>query len=85
MWRSCTICVVKTKALISSAVTMQLICTFVFAYAKSRSSLDAAHLMSYLRFRMATDNELGTSATDTRNMFKYRLPDSWGTSNCIPK
>ena len=29
---------VKTKALISSAVTAQLICAYVFAYAKSRFS-----------------------------------------------
>ena len=30
--RNCTIKVAKTKALISSAVTAQLICMFVFAY-----------------------------------------------------
>ena len=34
----CTIRVAKTKALISFAVTAKLICAFVFAYAKSRSS-----------------------------------------------
>ena len=34
----CTIYVAKTKALISCAVTVQLICAFVFAYAKSRFS-----------------------------------------------
>ena len=32
----------KTKALISSAVTAQLICVFVFAYAKSRFSHNEA-------------------------------------------
>ena len=32
----------KTKALISFAVTAKLICVFVFAYAKSRFSHDAA-------------------------------------------
>ena len=32
--RNCTICVAKTKALISFAVTAQLICACVFAYAK---------------------------------------------------
>ena len=31
-----TICEAKTKALISCAGTAQLICAFVFAYAKSR-------------------------------------------------
>ena len=30
--RNCTICVVKTKVLISCAVTAQLICAYVFAY-----------------------------------------------------
>ena len=30
----CTILIAKTKALISCAVTAQLICVFVFAYAK---------------------------------------------------
>ena len=36
--------VVKTKALISCAVTAQLICVFVFAYAKSSFSHYAAYL-----------------------------------------
>ena len=35
----------KTKALISFAVTAKLICYFVFAYAKSRFSHDAAHII----------------------------------------
>ena len=35
----------KTKALISCAVTAQLICGFVFAYAKSRFSHDVAHII----------------------------------------
>ena len=36
--RECTICVAKTKVLISCAVTAQQICAFVFAYAKSQFS-----------------------------------------------
>ena len=36
--------VAKTKTLISCAVTAKLICTFVWAYAKSRFSHDAAQL-----------------------------------------
>ena len=43
----CSIYVVKTKALISFAVTVKLICIFVFAYAKSRFSHDAAHFMQH--------------------------------------
>ena len=38
--------VAKTKALISFAVTAKLICVFVFAYAKSRFSHDAAHMIT---------------------------------------
>ena len=37
--------VAKTKALISCAVTAQLICAFVFAKAKIWFSHDAAHLI----------------------------------------
>ena len=40
----CTIHVAKTKALISCTVTAQLICVFVYAYAKSQFSHDAAYL-----------------------------------------
>ena len=42
----CTIRVAKTKALISFAVTAKLICVFVFAYAKSRFSHDAAQCVN---------------------------------------
>ena len=35
----------KTKALISFAVTAKLVCVFVFVYAKSRFSHDEAHLV----------------------------------------
>ena len=40
----CAICVAKTKALSICAVTAALICGFVFAYAKSWFSHDAAHM-----------------------------------------
>ena len=46
--RDFTIRVAKTKALISFAVTAKLICVFVFAYAKSQFSHDAAHLFPYI-------------------------------------
>ena len=42
--RDFPISVAKIMALISCAVTAQLICIFVFAYAKSRFSHDAAHM-----------------------------------------
>ena len=42
--------VVKTKVLISFAVTPKLICAFVFAYAKSRFSHDAAHILNFNSF-----------------------------------
>ena len=45
----------KTKALISFAVTAKLICAFVFAYAKSQFSHDAAHIrLFHLRALQAT-------------------------------
>ena len=40
----CIISIAKTKALISCAVTVQLICAFVFAYAKIRFSHTEAHM-----------------------------------------
>ena len=42
--RSSSICEVKTKALISFAVTAKLICAFVFAQAKIRFAHDTAQL-----------------------------------------
>ena len=45
MKRKCTICVAKTKALISFADTAKLICTFVFAYANCWFSDAAAQLL----------------------------------------
>ena len=44
-YKNCTIPVAKTKALISCAVTAQLICAFIFAYAKCWFSHDAAHMV----------------------------------------
>ena len=38
----------KTKALIRFVVTAKLICVFVFAYAKSWFSHDAAHFESWI-------------------------------------
>ena len=42
--RDCTIHIAKTKALISCAVTPQLICVFVFACAKIRFSHNGAQI-----------------------------------------
>ena len=47
--RNCTNYVAKTKTLISFAVTAKLICVFVFTYAKSRFSHDAAHMVKLFR------------------------------------
>ena len=44
----CTIFLVKTKALIICMVTVQLICAFVFAYAKNRSSHDSARILLHV-------------------------------------
>ena len=45
--RDCSIYVAKAKALISYVVTTQLICGFVFAYAKSRFSHDPAQIAKH--------------------------------------
>ena len=42
--RDCTIPVAKTKALISFAVTVKLICAFVFAYANWWFSREGANI-----------------------------------------
>ena len=47
--------VVKTKVLISFAVTAKLICVFVFAYAKRWFSHDVAHLIKFIVFQTPTD------------------------------
>ena len=47
----------KTKVLISWAVTTQLICAFVFAYAKSRFSHDMAHII-HVTIQQSLDREL---------------------------
>ena len=44
--RNCTTHEAKTKALIRFAVTLKLICVFVFAYADCLFSHDAAHMFS---------------------------------------
>ena len=44
----------KTKALISFAGTAKLICVFVFAYAESRFSQDAAHIICTVDTQKAT-------------------------------
>ena len=53
----CTIRVAKTKALISFAVTAKLICVFVFAYAKSQFSHDAAHIICIILYFKVNANE----------------------------
>ena len=45
--RNCTIYVAETLALISCAVTAQLICVFGFSYTKSRFSHDGAHIFTH--------------------------------------
>ena len=56
---NCTICIAKTKALISFAVTAKLICVFVFPYTKNLFSHDAALLWVLIRIviLMSTHNK----------------------------
>ena len=49
--------VVKTKALISCMVTAQLICVFVFEYAKSRLSHDAVQIaVTFIKINIIQTN-----------------------------
>ena len=45
----CTIHIAKTKALISFAVMVKLICIFVFAYAKIEFSHNEAHILDTIK------------------------------------
>ena len=61
-WMDCTIFVAKTKVLISSAVTTQLICTFVNAYTKSWFShywLPGGQKVIKLFSCLSTDSSVG--------------------------
>ena len=60
--RDCSIYVVKKKALISCGFTAQLICGFVFAYAKSQFSHDAAQFIN-------AANNNGTDQTLQKHTF----------------
>ena len=60
--RYCTICVAKTKALISFTVIAKLICAFVFAYAGCWFSHARAHILCenwLLYFIFARDKQDG--------------------------
>ena len=60
-----TIRVAKTKALISCAVTAQLICGFVFAHAKVRFSHEVAHLSYILNLpHKSSDSGLNFQITE---------------------
>ena len=48
----------KTKALISFAVTAKLICVFSFAYADCWFSHEAAHLLTLLLFQDRANTEM---------------------------
>ena len=69
--RDCTIYVGNTKALISFAVTAKLICVFVFAYAKSPFSHDAAHLFSQFRRLLLNTCEYTFTQTDQCPCFVF--------------
>ena len=70
----------KTKVLISYAVTAQLICVFVFAYAKSRFSQDVAHLFQKRLYIEPYLNPIDPVECDmifhqlTEDIFEHRIP-----------
>ena len=56
--RYCAIYVANTKTLISCTVTAQLICAFVFAYAKIRFSHNEAHISGGLIWLITDQNAI---------------------------
>ena len=54
----CTICLAKTKALISFAVTAKLICVFVFAYMQIVGFLTRWLILLIMHFRQLSTPEL---------------------------
>ena len=76
-YRVCAIYVALTKVLISCMVTAQLICTFAFAYAKSRVSHDAAQLSSVylvlLRENKGSGQSLHAASLSSADFFQNQL------------
>ena len=70
----CTIRIAKTKALISFAVTAKLICVFVFAYANSRFSHDAAQIN--LNFELGCGNRYNYLKCRVLNLPLFRIERS---------
>ena len=73
----------KTEALISCAVTVHLICVFVFAYAKSRVTYNEAHLLVlYVRATEMQDdcaepcNKTQVASYDVNAPMKYKVDHS---------
>ena len=62
--RDCTICVVKTNALISCAVAV-----FIFAYAKSQFSHDVAYIMLHISFFFQIRRSSGQTWFVTKTFF----------------
>ena len=64
----------KTKALISFAVTAKLICVFVFAYAKSRFSHSEAHIEWNLNEVDPCDKDVWRSSVRSAMRAASQLP-----------
>ena len=87
--------VAKTKGLISCVVTTQLICAFVFTYAKSRFSHDAARIFSAkpptsTRSNGNANSSMGPGAAATANggtvmIFDCRHSNSAGPDQTVPR
>ena len=87
--RDCAIYEAKTMALISCAVTAQLICAFVFTYAKSRFSRNVAHddstvlsILSGLETRSLGFNTLGTTDSSVHGFLGLTSTKQWVNVTC---
>ena len=70
--------VAKAEALISCAVTAQLICTFVLAYTKKRFSYGMAHFIHLVR--QSTQILLGPDLQESQNRMDSH---SWNAKSCV--
>ena len=69
----CTIRVAKTEALISCAVTAQLICVFVFAYAKSRFSYNEAQINGVVQLEKSNRKAMNSNWSNQKAKRKLQI------------
>ena len=75
--KDCTIRAAKTKAMISCAVTAQLICAFVFAYADCWFSPAAAHMCVVVLTKRNLEYKLAVASVRQSAVTAHVSPNSF--------